>query len=195
MSALYDRIGRGYVRGRRADPRIAAAVDAALAGARSVLNVGAGAGASEPVGRCVLAVEPAAAMRAQRPPDGAACIDAAAEDLPLPDASFDAALATYSDFHWTDLPRGITEMVRVSRSRVVLLTVDRSVAERYWLTRLLPRRQRPVRRALAPDCRAPGPRDRDRSDPARLPGRVRARLVAPSAAVARSGHPLDDGAV
>lgn len=110
-------------------------IDEALGDARSVLNVGAGAGSYEPTGRRVLAVEPAAEMRAQRPPDAAPCLDAAAEQLPLPDASVDAALAIYTDFHWADVHRGIAEMVRVSRSRVALLTVDRDVAERYWLTR------------------------------------------------------------
>jgi len=126
-SQLYDRIGRGYVSRRRADPRIAAAVHAALGDARSVLNVGAGAGAYEPRDRRVLAVEPAAQMRAQRPPGAAACLDATAEDLPVPDASFDAVLAIYTDFHWADVRRGITEMVRVSRDRLVLLTDDGAV--------------------------------------------------------------------
>ena len=51
-----------------ADPRIAAQVHAALGDARTVLNVGAGAGSYEPADRYVLAVEPSAAMRAQRPP-------------------------------------------------------------------------------------------------------------------------------
>jgi SAM-dependent methyltransferase len=131
----YDRIGVGYARGRRADPRIAAAIDLALGDAGSVVNVGAGAGSYEPAGRTVLAVEPSPAMRAQRPPDAARCIEACAEDLPLADASVDAALAVYSDFHWTDPSKGIAELVRVSRDRVVLLTVDRAVAQRYWLTR------------------------------------------------------------
>jgi hypothetical protein len=41
---VYDDIGRGYTTTRQADPRIADAIRAALGGARSVLNVGAGAG-------------------------------------------------------------------------------------------------------------------------------------------------------
>ncbi|HWA53627.1 MAG TPA: hypothetical protein VG816_05585, partial [Solirubrobacterales bacterium] len=54
----YDRIGVGYARFRRADPRIAARVEAALGDAASVVNVGAGAGSYEPAGRAVTAVEP-----------------------------------------------------------------------------------------------------------------------------------------
>jgi hypothetical protein len=47
----YDRIGGGYDEFRRADPRIAARVEAALADARTVVNVGAGTGSYEPADR------------------------------------------------------------------------------------------------------------------------------------------------
>jgi hypothetical protein len=132
---LYERIGGGYARTRRADPRIAQAVHGALGDARSVLNVGAGTGSYEPDDRSVIAVEPSARMRAQRPADAAPCLDAAAEDLPLGDASVDAAMALYTDFHWRDRARGLREMMRVSRRRIVVLTVDRAAAENYWLIR------------------------------------------------------------
>src|SRR5882724_8042984 len=42
VTAVYDTIGRGYAGQRRADPRLAAAIRAALGNARSVVNVGAG---------------------------------------------------------------------------------------------------------------------------------------------------------
>src|SRR5919198_669975 len=48
MSARYDEIGRTYTVTRRPDPRLAAAIDAALGDARTVVNVGAGTGAYEP---------------------------------------------------------------------------------------------------------------------------------------------------
>ena len=41
---VYDWIGGGYAGGSRADPRIAAALAAALGDADRVLNVGAGTG-------------------------------------------------------------------------------------------------------------------------------------------------------
>jgi hypothetical protein len=47
----YDTLGRGYARARRADPRIAAPIEAALGDAGSVVNAGAGAGSCEPAGR------------------------------------------------------------------------------------------------------------------------------------------------
>jgi hypothetical protein len=76
--ADYGLIGAGYAQYRQPDPRIAAFITAALADARSVLNVGAGAGSYEPVDRNVTAVEPSAAMRAQRPPRLPPAIDAVA---------------------------------------------------------------------------------------------------------------------
>jgi SAM-dependent methyltransferase len=132
---LYERIGRGYTVTRRADPRIARAVHAALGDAASVVNVGAGAGAYEPSDRQVIAIEPSARMRAQRPVDAAPCLDAVAEQLPLADDSVDVAMAVYTDFHWHDRAQGIAELRRVSRRGVVLLTVDRDAAAGYWLTR------------------------------------------------------------
>ncbi|MGA9316185.1 MAG: SAM-dependent methyltransferase, partial [Solirubrobacteraceae bacterium] len=56
----YERHGRTYTEHRRPDPRIAARIHAALGDARTVLNVGAGAGSYEPYDRWVLAVEPSA---------------------------------------------------------------------------------------------------------------------------------------
>jgi hypothetical protein len=65
----YDRIGIAYARTRREDPHLRARIEAALGDARTVVNVGAGAGSYEPHDRYVLAVEPSAVMAAQRPLD------------------------------------------------------------------------------------------------------------------------------
>jgi SAM-dependent methyltransferase len=131
---LYDRIGAGYTRGRRTEPRIAARIWEALGDARSVLNVGAGAGAYEPPGRDVLAVEPSAVMRRQRPAGAARCVAARAEALPFPDGSFDAAMAVLSDHHWSDPIAGLHEMARVAR-RVVVFQWDTTNSDRFWLVR------------------------------------------------------------
>ena len=60
----YDRIGGTYGRTRREDPRVAAALFAALGDARTVVNVGAGTGSYEPLDRHVVAVEPSDVMAA-----------------------------------------------------------------------------------------------------------------------------------
>lgn len=130
---LYDAIGDGYATTRRPDPRIAAAIDRALRDARSVVNVGAGSGSYEPADREVTAVEPSAAMIAQRPPGAAPAVQAVAEALPFDDASFDAALATMTLHHWDDAWRGLAELRRVARDRVVILTWDPAVAGASWL--------------------------------------------------------------
>ena len=50
-AARYDRIGHGYAGTRREDPLLQERIHAALGGARTVLNVGAGAGSYEPIDR------------------------------------------------------------------------------------------------------------------------------------------------
>jgi hypothetical protein len=134
MSALYDRIGRSYVATRAEDPRIASAIHAELGAARTVLNVGAGAGAYEPRDRDVTAVEPSAVMRAQRPPDAARCIDASAEALPFADAAFDASMAVLSDHHWQHRLAGLRELRRVGR-RTIVFQWNPAFAGAFWLAR------------------------------------------------------------
>src|SRR4051794_40698903 len=121
---LYDCIGLGYTTTRSEEPRIARAIGDALADARTVVNVGAGAGSYEPRDREVVAVEPSAVMIAQRPLDAAPVVEARAEALPFGDASFDAAMAVLSDHHWEDRAGGLRELRRVARRRVALLTWD-----------------------------------------------------------------------
>jgi SAM-dependent methyltransferase len=128
----YDRIGAGYALRRRPDPRIAAMIWGALGDADRVVNVGAGTGSYEPRGRRVVAVEPAIAMLRQRPPSAALAVQATAEQLPFPDASFDAALAVLTIHHWSDWRAGLRELVRVSRRRIVLFTWDPR-GESSWL--------------------------------------------------------------
>ena len=115
--------GVGYAGLRQADPRIAAVVRAALGDARTVLNVGAGAGSYEPIDLRVTAVEPSATMRGQRPAHLPRAIAASAERLPFADASFDAAMATFTVHQWADLDAGLAEVRRVLRQggRVVLM--------------------------------------------------------------------------
>jgi SAM-dependent methyltransferase len=135
----YDRLGHGYARHRRADPRIAKRIHAALGDARTIVNVGAGTGSYEPTDRYVLAIEPSATMRSQRPPSLPPAIPARAETLPLDDRSVDAAMAILTVHHWDDPVAGLREMKRVTRQRVVIVTFDVDALASYWLlTEYLP---------------------------------------------------------
>ncbi len=132
MPQLYDEIGLGYNRYRRPDPRIGAAILRALGDEQSVVNVGAGAGSYEPADRAVVAVEPSMEMIRQRRAGSAPVVQASATDLPFPDGAFAAALAILTVHHWPDRVRGLTELARVARRRVVILTAD-PASSLFWL--------------------------------------------------------------
>jgi SAM-dependent methyltransferase len=150
---LYDDIGRTYTATRHPDPRIAAAILRGLGDAPRVLNVGAGAGNYEPADREVVALEPSPVMIAQRPPGAAPVIQGRAEELPFADASFDAAMAVLSDHHWSDRRRGLAELRRVARGRVVLFNANPGEADLFWLTaEYLPE----FRELIPPRYREPG---------------------------------------
>jgi SAM-dependent methyltransferase len=136
--ADYGAIGSGYTRHRRPDPSIARVIDHALGSARTVCNVGAGAGSYEPLRRQVVAVEPSATMRAQRAPGLARCIAASAEALPFATDAVDASMTTFSVHQWGDLEAGLAEMRRVARGQVVVLTCDPDRLDQFWLMEYAP---------------------------------------------------------
>lgn len=134
----YQRLGQGYASRRRTDPRIARLVHDALGPARTVVNVGAGAGSYEPADRRLVAVEPSAAMIAQRGPDAAPVVRAVAQSLPLPDGAVDAAMAMVTIHQWPDAIAGLRELRRVSRGPVVILTFDPDALAALWLVEYAP---------------------------------------------------------
>ncbi|GAB3405312.1 methyltransferase domain-containing protein [Schumannella luteola] len=162
--ADYGVIGSGYATQRRPDPRIEALIWDALGDARTVINVGAGAGSYEPHDRYVAAVEPSASMRAERPASRVPAIDGTADALPFDDDAFDAAMATVTIHQWPDLEAGLAELRRVARGPVVLLTFTPEVPERWWMPQYVPElfaveagRMPPIERivtALGPGSRA-----------------------------------------
>jgi SAM-dependent methyltransferase len=133
----YEPVGVTYRNYRRADPRIAAAVHAALGDAASVLNVGAGTGSYEPTDRTVVAVEPSAAMRANRT-SSAPVVDAVAEALPFADDAFDAVMAVATVHQWPDQGTGLRELRRVARGPVAVLTFDPAAIRRAWFATYAP---------------------------------------------------------
>jgi SAM-dependent methyltransferase len=129
---LYDKIGIDYRSYRRPDPRLASAILRALGEAHTVVNVGAGTGSYEPTDRSIVAVEPSLAMIRQRPAGSAPVVQASAMHLPFRDATFAAALAVLTVHHWPDRARGLAELARVARHRLVIVTCDPATSG-FWL--------------------------------------------------------------
>ncbi|MEV7022441.1 methyltransferase domain-containing protein [Kitasatospora sp. NPDC093558] len=136
--ADYGAIGGSYAAYRRPEPRIAALIEQALGGARTVVNVGAGAGSYESEAFDVTPVEPSVSMRAQRPAHLPAAVDAVAEQLPFPDDAFDGAMTTFSIHQWSDVKAGLRELRRVARGPVVVLTCDPDLVRDFWLYEYAP---------------------------------------------------------
>lgn len=137
MPASYDTVGVNYSDLRKPDIRIERMIREALGPVRTVLNVGAGTGSYEPADRQVTAVEPSLEMIRQRGASAAPVIQGYAENLPFGDNTFDAAMATLTVHHWADKEKGLREMLRVSRGRVVILTFDPS-HRGFWLEDYVP---------------------------------------------------------
>jgi SAM-dependent methyltransferase len=169
----YDRLGTTYTATRREDPDLARQIHAALGPGRTVLNVGAGAGAYEPRDRTVLAVEPSPVMIAQRPAHAVPAVVASAELLPFVDGSFDAAMALHTVHHWSDLAAGLAELRRVAR-RVVVVAGDAAVFDRVWLAaEYFPGLAFGARRDVQPEAIADGLGGRTEIRPLRIPAACR----------------------
>ena len=132
MTQIYDQIGEGYHNLRIPDPRIARNILQALGEVETLVNVGAGAGSYEPLDGNVVAVEPSLTMIRQRPPGIAPVVQASAMGLPFRDGAFAAALAVLTVHHWPDRSRGLHELARVARNRVVIVTWDPATSG-FWL--------------------------------------------------------------
>jgi SAM-dependent methyltransferase len=136
-ASSYDTIGVNYAALRKPDGRIGARIAAALGPARTALNVGAGAGSYEPDDREVVALEPSMEMIRQRPSSAAAAVRGRAEQLPFGDGAFDASMAVLTVHHWADQAKGLAELRRVTRGRIVIVTYDPAFRG-FWLADYIP---------------------------------------------------------
>lgn len=135
----YDTHGQKYSGYRQTDPRIAEYVTKALADAKTILNVGAGAGSYEPTDRYVVAIEPSVVMRRQRIKNGKTpAINAKADHLPFDDNSFDASMAMVTVHHWPDINKGLKELRRVTKNQVVIMTFDPTCLDNFWNVNYFP---------------------------------------------------------
>ncbi|MFW6691077.1 class I SAM-dependent methyltransferase [Streptomyces sp. MAR4 CNX-425] len=119
QAASFGAAAAAYERGRPPYPPEAVAW-LVPAGARTVVDVGAGTGkltrALAAPGREVVAVEPSAGMREQfaRVLPGTRVLAGTAEAVPLPDASADTVVSAQA-WHWVDPARAVPEAARVLR--------------------------------------------------------------------------------
>ena len=90
-----------------------------------------------PQDRAVTALEPSAEMIRQRPPGSAKAHQGIAENLPFADNAFNAAMASLTVHHWTDLEAGLLEMRRVAKKRLVIFTFDPDCTY-FWLADYIP---------------------------------------------------------
>lgn len=135
----YDKHGQQYSGYRKTDPRIAAFVDKAFGDAKTILNVGAGAGSYEPEDRYVTAVEPSAVMRSQRLANNKVpAINATADALPFDDKAFDASMAMVTVHHWKDMQKGLKELRRVTKEQVIIMTFDPDALDDFWNVHYFP---------------------------------------------------------
>jgi SAM-dependent methyltransferase len=135
----YDKLGQKYSGYRQTDPRIAAYVNKALGNAKTVLNVGAGAGSYEPTDRYVVAVEPSVVMRQQRLSNNKIpAINAKGDNLPFDDNSFDATMAMVTIHHWPDMDKGLKELRRVTKEQVIIMTFDPTALDNFWNVHYFP---------------------------------------------------------
>lgn len=137
MTVNYEELAYQYNRYRKPDPRIASVISTHLEAAKNILNVGAGIGSYEPAVPGVVAVEPSEKMIALRGTTTTKVVRGSAEVLPFSDNTFDASMALLTIHHWSDINRGLNEMVRVTRGKVILFTWV-GYGKDFWLEEYIP---------------------------------------------------------
>jgi SAM-dependent methyltransferase len=136
----YDKLGQEYSGYRQTDPSIFSYILKALGKAKTILNVGAGAGSYEPSGdRYVIAAEPSVVMCSQRQlKNKVPAVIASADDLPFDDNAFDASTAFVTVHHWLDMNKGLKELRRVAKDQVVIMTFDPEALDDFWNAEYFP---------------------------------------------------------
>jgi ubiquinone/menaquinone biosynthesis C-methylase UbiE len=146
MHPVYNQIGSGYSKHRRADPRIVKELCRLLSvfPPATVADVGAGTGnysrALADFGFRLEAVEPSEEMHRQAlPHPNVRWHFGTAERLPLADESVDAVICVLAAHHFSSLQSAIAEMGRVCRTGpIVWLTFDPREVEAPWLADYFP---------------------------------------------------------
>ena len=128
----YDTIGQGYARTRREDPRLRARIVSALGDAGQSLTWARRARTSRTIATSLPSSRATSWLHSG--PRRGCPRSAPADVLPLRDGAVDAAMAVLTLHHWDDAcERGVREMRRVARGRVVIVTYDPRVSGAMWL--------------------------------------------------------------
>ena len=145
-STIYDAIGTGYARHRRADRGVLRALLNLLSlpeGSR-LAEIGAGTGnysrAAADNGMKVIAVEPSIVMREQAVPHANVhFVEGVAEHLPLSDHSVDGVFSILAFHHFSEPQKALSEMTRVCpRGPIVLFTFDPRKIKNPWFAEYFP---------------------------------------------------------
>jgi ubiquinone/menaquinone biosynthesis C-methylase UbiE len=148
-SVRYDKIGTGYNATRRADPHLTERMHQLLQPKAEglYLDIGCGTGnyltALSRKGLSFIGIDPSETMlaEARRKPNSATFICGKAEEIPLPDAHFDGAIAIVTLHHWDDMEAGLKEVARVLKpgARLVCFSFTPEQSQSYWLNHYFPR--------------------------------------------------------
>ena len=142
---LYNSIGKGYDRTRQSDRRIVdrliELLDLRLGS--TIADVGAGTGnysnAIANQGYKIIAIEPSATMQAQAQPyKDVSWISAAAESIPLEDNTVDGAIVMLALHHFQNINRGLKEINRITKGKIVIFAFEQGKIPDFWLTDYFP---------------------------------------------------------
>jgi len=147
-NAIYNTIGQGYNRTRKADPYLLSRMAHYLAAKpdKHYLDIGCGTGnytiGLHAHGIQFTGVDPSERMLTEA---RAKCstiqwLRGQAEAIPLPDDSMDGALGSLTLHHWSSLQQGFAELARVLKpgSRFTVFTTTPEQTGAYWLAHYFP---------------------------------------------------------
>lgn len=146
---IYNSIGKNYNTTRTADPYITDRMYELLAAMPGGLYIDIGCGTANYLtalskrGLNFVGVDPSEVMlqQAKAKKNNAEFIQAKAEQIPLPDTSFDGATAMFTMHHWDDIGKGLSEIKRVLRpgAHLACLSFTPEQLRGYWLHHYFPK--------------------------------------------------------
>ena len=147
-TTIYDKIGEGYNKTRKADPYITTRLFDLLDSQKdkSYLDIGCGTGnytiALNELGVNLIGVDPSDKMleEARSKSNNINWLHGYAETIPFSNQQFDGAIATLTMHHWSHLENSFLEIARVLKpqSRFVVFTFTPLQESGYWFNHYFP---------------------------------------------------------